>query len=55
MYLTFVHLRVNNLLHVFPRDYISVHKTGSLEKPDLIGLTCAFTNTQKYFSQNALL
>lgn len=58
MYLKFVHLKVNHLLRVFTRDYISVlsvHKIGSLEKPDLGALTCVFTDIQKYFSCNLSL
>lgn len=51
MYLEFVHLRQSNLLHVFPRDYISMlslHKIGSLEKPDFVSIMCTFANIQKY-------
>lgn len=51
MYLEFVHLRQSHLLHVFPRDFISVlslHRTGSLEKPDLVSSMCTFANIQKY-------
>lgn len=51
MCLKCVHLRASHLLHVFPRDYISmlsVHKIGSLEKPDLVSITCALTNIQKF-------
>lgn len=58
MYLKFVHLKVNNLLHFFTRDYIpvlSVHKIESLEKPDLGALTCVFTDIQEYFTCNLSL